>query len=133
MNSVISVSILFLSLTAMAHGPAKKVFFISPKDGAVVSSPLKIKMGTKGVKVCEANIETKDKKCGHHHLLIDQAAIPAGQVVPKDDNHLHYGKKQKEAEVTLAPGKHTLTLQFADFAHLSYGEDYSATITVEVK
>lgn len=134
MKSIISIVVLFLSITTFAKGaPAKKIFFVEPKDGAVVTSPLKIKMGVKGMKVCEANIETKDKKCGHHHLLIDKAAIPAGQVVPKDEMHLHYGKKQTDAEIALTPGKHTLTLQFADFAHLSYGEEHSAAITVEVK
>jgi hypothetical protein len=40
---------------------------------------------------------------------------------------------QTETDVTLTPGKHTLTLQFADFAHKSYGEKWSQTIEVEVK
>ena len=110
-----------------------KVYFVEPKDGAVVAPTFKVKMGLKGMKLCEATKETKNKKCGHHHLLIDGQPVAAGQVVPKDDNHVHFGKMQTETELTLKPGKHTLTLQFADFAHLSYGEKLSSTINIEVK
>lgn len=113
--------------------PPEQVFFVSPKDGATVTSPLKIKMGVKGVEVCEANKPTENKRCGHHHLLVDGAFIPEGQVVPKDETHIHYGKMQTEAEITLTPGQHTLTLQFADYAHISFGEKLSATIKVTVK
>lgn len=113
--------------------PPEQVFFVSPKDGATVKSPLKIKMGVKGLEVCEANKPTENKRCGHHHLLVDGAFVPEGQVVPKNETHIHYGQMQKEAEITLTPGKHTLTLQFADYAHISFGEKLSSTITVTVK
>ena len=38
-----------------------------------------------------------------------------------------------EAEVELSPGEHTLTMQFADLAHRSYGEQLAATIKVTVE
>jgi len=53
--------------------------------------------------------------------------------VPKDATHLHFGKAQSSTEVTLAPGKHVLTLQFADGIHRSYGSQLATTITVTVK
>jgi len=37
--------------------------------------------------------------------------------VPFDDTHLHFGKGQTEASIVLAPGKHKLTLQFANALH----------------
>jgi len=52
--------------------------------------------------------------------------------VPFDDKDLHFGKGQTEAQVTLPPGRHTLTLQIADGAHRSYGPKWSTTITVNV-
>ena len=113
--------------------PSTQVFFVSPKNNATVTSPFKIKMGVKGMDVCEANKPTENKRCGHHHLLVDGAFIAEGQPVPKNETHIHYGQMQKETELTLAPGKHTLTLQFADYAHISYGEKLSSTITVIVK
>ncbi|MCC2678263.1 MAG: hypothetical protein K0R29_839 [Pseudobdellovibrio sp.] len=138
MKSVLSIAVFLVSLAAFAHDTPKsnsqrKVFFTEPADGAVVTSPLKVKFGMKGMKLCQANIAPKNKKCGHHHLLIDKGAIASGMPIPQDEQHLHYGKMQEEAEIKLPPGKHTLTLQFADYAHLSYGENLSATITVEVK
>ncbi|WP_370155541.1 DUF4399 domain-containing protein [Streptacidiphilus sp. EB129] len=47
-------------------------------------------------------------------LLINTDPIPAGQVIPIDAQHLHYGKTQTETDVTLPSGQYQLTLQFAD-------------------
>ena len=41
----------------------------------------------------------------------------AGAEIPFDDTHLHFGKGQTEASITLSPGKHKLTLQFANALH----------------
>jgi hypothetical protein len=110
-----------------------KVFFVSPKDGATVSSPFKVQMGVSNIKVDTAGPVLAG--VGHHHLFIDaEDSLPAGTPVPKDDNHIHYGKGQTEsADITLSPGKHKLTLQFADGLHRSYGSKLSSTITVNVK
>ncbi|MBB5465689.1 hypothetical protein HDG32_001793 [Paraburkholderia sp. CI2] len=70
---------------------------------------------------------------GHHHLLIDGKPLPKGEVVPATDKSLHFGKGQTETDLTLPPGDHTLTLQFGDGAHRSYGPEMSKTITVHVK
>ena len=59
--------------------------------------------------------------------------IPDMTIVPKDEQHLHYGDGATTAKVKLSPGKHQLTMQLADGAHRSYGEDWAATITVEVQ
>jgi hypothetical protein len=56
-----------------------------------------------------------------------------GLVIPANDKSLHYGKGQTEADVTLPPGDHTLTLQFGDGSHRSFGPEMSQTITVHVK
>ena len=50
-----------------------------------------------------------------------------------DQNHLHFGKGQSEAELNLSPGMYNLTLQFADGYHRSYGKALSKTIQIEVK
>jgi len=59
--------------------------------------------------------------------------LPVGTVVPKDSTHLHFGKGQTETTVQLTPGKHKLTLQFADGLHRSYGGKLATTISVNVK
>ena len=109
-----------------------KVYFKNLKDGQTVTSPFKVEMGVDGLKLDTAGAIVAGT--GHHHLLIDAGdSIPAGQVVPKDATHLHFGKAQSSTDVTLPAGKHVLTLQFADGIHRSYGSQLAATITVTVK
>jgi hypothetical protein len=105
--------------------------FITPKDGDTVSGDVTIKMGIKGMQVHKAGEIIKGT--GHHHLIIDGAYISENTVVPKDATHIHFGKGQTETTVKLKPGKHTLTLQFADGFHQSYGKIMSRTISITVK
>ncbi|MFM7523601.1 MAG: DUF4399 domain-containing protein, partial [Betaproteobacteria bacterium] len=70
---------------------------------------------------------------GHHHLIINSADIAAGDAIPMDDQHRHFGKGQTETEINLPPGRYRLTMQFADGAHRSYGEKMRKTIEVTVK
>nr|WP_317204315.1 DUF4399 domain-containing protein [Janthinobacterium sp.] len=109
---------------------ADRVFFESPTDGATVTSPVKVKFGLEGMKI--APLGDMTAKTGHHHLIINGAVIKSGDTVPADEKHLHFGKGQTETEVNLPPGKYTLTLQFGNGAHQSYGADMSKTITVTV-
>jgi hypothetical protein len=109
-----------------------KVYFKNLKDGETVKSPFKVEMGVDGIKLDTAGAIVAGS--GHHHLLIDAGdSIPAGTVVPKDEHHMHFGKAQSSTELTLAPGKHVLTLQYADGIHRSYGSQLATTITVTVQ
>ena len=112
--------------------PTGKVFFANLKDGQTISQDFKVQFGLEGMTVKKAG-DAEDKKSGHHHLLINQDAIASGQVIPADENHLHFGQAQTEAQLKLKPGTYKLTLQFADGAHRSYGEKLSATVKVTVK
>jgi hypothetical protein len=125
--------VIAMLMSNVAFAAKAKVFFIEPKNDAQVESTFKVKMGVEGMKVCPANKETADKACGHHHLIVDGKPVATHEIVPADATHIHYGKEQTETELKLAKGKHTLTLQFGDYAHHSYGPDLAATITVDVK
>jgi hypothetical protein len=107
------------------------VYFVNLKNGDTVKSPVIIQMGVKGKTV--APMGTMDMTKGHHHLIIDGSFTEKGQIVMKDSTHLHFGKGQTVDTLKLSLGTHTLTLQFADGAHQSYGKDWSNTITVVVK
>src|SRR3990172_379854 len=61
-----------------------RVYFISPRDGDIVTGPVSIQFGLKGM-----------------------------GIAPADERHLHFGKGQTEAIVTLAPGQHRLQLLLA--------------------
>jgi len=110
------------------------VFFKSPKDGDVLTSPVTIEFGVNGMTVRPALEDVNDKKSGHHHLLIDSPTgfVEAGQAVPADERNVHYGLGETTATVVLTPGVHTLTAQFADGAHLSYGKEMANTISITV-
>jgi hypothetical protein len=97
-----------------------------------VSNPIKIGFGLEGMTISPAGQNLGDKTKGHHHLIIDGKSIPSGQIVPMNATHKHFGKGQTNTELKLAPGKHTLTLQFADSIHMSYGPEMSTTIEIEV-
>lgn len=110
----------------------KRVYFVSPATGAQVKSPVKLVFGVEGMGIRKAGEDVKDQTSGHHHIIVDGGAIAKGTPVPKDATHIHFGGGQTETELALKPGKHTLTMQLADGAHISYGEALSATIEVEV-
>jgi hypothetical protein len=110
---------------------SRSVWFVEPKDGATVTSPFKVVFGIKGMAVEPAGEIKADS--GHHHLLINLGPMAAGEVIPVDDTHLHFGKAQTEAEVKLPPGNYRLTMQFANGAHVSYGPAMAASINVTVK
>ena len=107
------------------------VDFSNLKDGDKISSPFKVIFKVNGMSISPAG-EVKDDS-GHHHLLINQSYIEKGNTIPADQNHLHFGKGQTETELNLNTGVYTLTLQFADGYHRSYGKSLSKTIQIEVK
>jgi hypothetical protein len=130
------LSTMFLTAAILAGSSAtwaqsSSVDFAEPKSGATVTSPFKVKMVVNGMKVNPAGDMTAST--GHHHLIVNGGPIKEGESVPFNDTHLHFGKGQTETELTLAPGKYTLTLQFANGAHQSYGSPMSKTIEVTVK
>ena len=109
-----------------------KVAFDSPKDGETVSSPVQVIMSAQNFTVEEAG-EVKDG-AGHMHIMIDTPCIAAGEVIPKDDNHRHFGDGSTETELELEPGQYKLCLQAADGAHVALeGEGTTHTISVTVE
>jgi len=122
-------SAVLLASAAQAADPS--VSFTAPMNGATVSSPFDVKFAVYGMEVKPAGEMAPNT--GHHHLLINTGPIAKGVSIPMDDTHLHYGKGQTEAKITLPPGKYKLTMQFADGAHQSYGPAMSKTIDITVK
>lgn len=131
-RAVLALIFLALALVACANANQAEVSFVEPKNGAAVASPVKVKMAATNF-VVEPAGEVKEG-AGHLHIMVDAPCVAAGQVVPKDDTHLHYGKGQVEAELELTPGKHILCLQAADGAHIALtGDGMTDVIEIEVK
>lgn len=125
--------IFFLFYTTFVQAKTEKVFFVYPKDGAVVGTKFTAKFGLAGLAIKSAGEDMDNKKAGHFHILVNKEFFTADQVIPVDENHIHYGKGQTEAELNLTPGKYKLTLQFADGGHRSSGQKLSQTINITVK
>lgn len=124
-----------LSFNAWARTPAPadaEVYFISPQDGEVVSSPVTVRFGAKGIGVAPAGVDTANT--GHHHLIIDTELPPLDQPIPKDDKHRHFGAGQTEIALDLPSGTHTLQLLLGDKNHVPHDPALrSKKITITVK
>ena len=124
-----------LLLLAACGSPAAtpaRVLFTSPADGATVSSPVHVTLSAENFTVEPAG-EVK-AGAGHLHIMVDTACAAPGQVITKDDTHLHYGQGQLEADLELAPGPHTLCLQAADGAHTALSDaGLTQTIAITVQ
>lgn len=115
----------------LAYEDGARVFFMNPTAGAVVSSPVHVDMGAENIEVVPAGELAYNT--GHHHIIINKGHISKGEVVPADEQHIHYGGGQVETDLELEPGNYTLTLQFANGLHQSYGEALSETIEITVE
>lgn len=113
------------------EGVQPGVFFVNHTDGETVASPVIIEMGVNGMTVEPAGAITEGM--GHHHIIVDGSYIEKDQIVPADATHIHFGKGQTVDTLALTPGTHTVTLQFANGIHSSYGEEWSKTITLNVE
>jgi hypothetical protein len=121
-------------LPPRAKAPAgARVFIVTPKDGATVGQDVHVVFGLRGIRLAPTTDPTPGT--GHHHLLIDQADLPPLDLpIPNDEQHRHYGKGQTEDTIHLAPGDHTLQLDFADAAHRQFDPPLvSRKITIHVK
>jgi hypothetical protein len=117
--------------TRTAAPAGAKVFFVELKDGATIPRRSIVKFGISGIELAPAG--TSAPNAGHHHLLIDTPLPPLDREIPSDLNHLHFGKAQTEAEITLAPGDHTLQLLLGDHEHVPHDPPiYSEPIHVHV-
>lgn len=107
------------------------VYFIQPKDQDVVTSPVFVEMGVSGMEVEPKGPINPNK--GHHHIIVNGSLVEEGAIIPANETNIHYGGGQTDAQLELDPGDYTLTLQFGDGVHASYGDKMSATIKITVQ
>ena len=110
---------------------SSKVFFKNISEGDTLESPFVVEMGVVGMKIKPAG--PLEVGTGHHHLIIDKQFVKYGDIIPMDETHLHYGKGDSVATINLSSGLHSLTLQFANGIHMSYGQQFSKTINIYIK
>ena len=143
-HALFALALTGLAATAMAAvaapalpttaAPAEtKVYIISPADGATVGQEVTVRFGLKGMGVAPAGVAREHT--GHHHLLVDVKELPAaGQPIPADAQHVHFGGGQTQTTLKLSPGTHTLQLELGDANHVPFEPAVvSKKITIHVK
>ncbi len=130
---VILLSALAAQAFATEAPKGAEVYIISPKDGAVVKSPVVVEFGLKGMGIAPAG--TDKANTGHHHLLINVKEEPkAGQAIPADAQHLHFGGGQTQTTLNLEKGTYHLQLNLGDMHHIPFEPPIvSPKITIEVQ
>ena len=124
--------------SAQAKKPAAKirVFFMEPKNGATVSSPVHMKFGSQGIQIAAVppgDVKTTRPGIAHYHVGIDQNCLPPGKTIVKGTpSWVHFGDGKDVFDSQLTPGKHKLALQLGDDLHDTM-PGACATITVNVK
>ena len=111
-----------------------EAYIQSPANGAVVTSPVTVRFGLRGIGVAPAGVQLPNT--GHHHVLIDvsEADMPSFDLpLPATDQVVHFGLGQTETELELEPGQHTLQLVLGDYLHTPHSPPVTSepiTITV---
>jgi hypothetical protein len=111
--------LIFISLSSLASSNEIELYFIEPKDGAIVNGPVKIVFGLSGMGVAPAGIDFPNT--GHHHLLVDLENLPdLSKPIPANKNHIHFGKGQTEILIDLPEGERSLQLLLGNYLHVPH-------------
>ena len=98
-----------------------RVFFIEPRNGATVNSPVHMKFGSEGIEISPVpagDVKTARPGMAHYHVGIDHSCLPAGKTIVKGTpSWVHFGDGKDVFESQLTPGKHRLALQLGDDLH----------------
>ena len=101
MKSLLAILVSALSIAGSAFAcitspEGAQVYIISPRDGEIVTSPITVKFGFKGMGAAPACIDKA--KTGNHHLQIDlQKPSMHDKPLPADAQFRHFGViKQKQ-------------------------------------
>jgi hypothetical protein len=108
--------------TAAPAAGGGKVFFMEPKSGASVKSPVHIVFGSDMFTIAavppgEIAPEAVRAGTGHYHLGVDTDCLPAGTVIPKANPWVHFGMGNNSIDMQLTPGPHKLVVQAGDDRH----------------
>ena len=143
MMTISKITAAALLCAALCTGPAlaegtkrpldAQLYIGWPNNGEVVRGPaVKIWFGLRNMGVAPAGTDMPN--VGHHHVILDSEIPDASEPIPNDENHLHFGKGQTEAVLTLSKGVHTIQLNFADKDHLQFDPPLvSKKIKIRVK
>jgi hypothetical protein len=134
-RAVLAAAAAVIPTAALAQSTAPGdayLYIIWPNDGQRIKGAFWCRFGLRNMGIARAGDKTPN--AGHHHLFVDlNEEIKAGDVIPSDKNHIHFGAGQSEARIELPPGRHTLQLVLGDAEHKIFNPPLvSRKITVTV-
>lgn len=100
---------------------------VSPPDRAMVTSPFVVSIEAQNLMLAPKGA-VRDGEAHLHVITTD--CVPAGEVIPDDDIHLHYGDGSAELLIELPPGDYELCVQAGDGFHVALGITTELAITV---
>ena len=113
-----------------------RIFFVAPKNGASVKSPVHLKFGIENYKIApvpDGDVKTARPGVGHYHVGVETGCLKPGETIVKGTpSWIHLGKGDSEMDMQLTPGKHRLSLQLGDDLHNTV-KGLCSTITVNVQ
>lgn len=110
---------------------AEGVHFVTPQDGDTVPPTFDVEMSAEGILIEPAG--EIHAGAGHFHILVDTDFLAPGELIPFDEQHLHFGQGQFTTTLELEPGVHVLRLQVANGAHQALdSSQYQDEITITV-
>ena len=121
--------------TGISAAGKPRIFFMEPKNGATVKSPVHLEFGIENYTISpvpDGTVTTARPGVGHFHVGVDTGCLkPAQTIVKGTPSWIHFGKGDSEIDMQLTPGKHKLALQLGDDLHNTV-KGLCSTITVNV-
>ena len=95
-RSLYGVAVVMVAGLAVACGrtSGSRVFFVQPKDGATVKSPVALEFGADGVSIAavpQGTVTEARPGLGHYHVGIDIDCLPIGVDISKAVLWVHFG------------------------------------------
>ncbi len=116
-----------------------RVFFVSPQDGADISSDfdLELEFGTENYEISpipegfDAEVDTARPDVGHYHVGINTVCLPVGEIIPQGEGWVHFGDGSNTFSLQVEAGAYGLTLQIGDDQHRTQ-DGLCETINVDI-
>lgn len=126
------------AVPAASSGPAR-VFFVTPQDGAEISSDfdLELEFGAENYEISpipegfDAESDTPRADIGHFHFGFNTGCLPVGEVIPQGEGWVHFGDGSNTFTLQTEAGAYELTVQIGDDEHRTQN-GLCETIDVEI-
>ena len=111
-----------------------QVFFVTPTNGATVTSPVAFEFGSLNLTVSPVPEEVDQPRAGvgHYHIGFNTDCLSVGEEIPRADPWVHFGDGSATFETLLEPGDHTFAVPVGDDEHRTL-EGLCSTITITVE